>query len=58
MDRTLAPSLEKAMAVALPIPDEAPVTSATKPSSLPGAMVDEWPEGLYVLWEDTGGVWE
>ena len=32
---TLAPSLENKSAVAFPMPDEAPVTRATLPSSLP-----------------------
>ena len=36
--RTFAPSLAKVIAVALPMPDDAPVTSATFPSSLPGII--------------------
>jgi hypothetical protein len=34
----LAPSLAKANAVALPIPDAPPVTNATLPSTRPGML--------------------
>jgi len=36
--RTLAPSLANMIAVAFPMPVEAPVTRATLPSSLPGMI--------------------
>lgn len=39
---TLAPSLAKMIAVAFPIPDDAPVTSATFPSNLPPMINDVW----------------
>ena len=37
---TLAPSLAKLIAAAFPMPDDAPVTRATLPSSLPGMIAE------------------
>ena len=44
---TFAPSLAKVIAVAFPMPDDAPVTSATFPSSLPD-MIDR---GVVNFWQ-------
>ena len=49
----MAPSWEKEIAVALPMPVEAPVTSATNPSSLPVAMVED----LFALMMTSVQVW-